>query len=60
MDQMMIDVSGIDVKEGDTVTLIGQDGDNYLSVNQISLLSNTITNETLSVIGERVNRVYHL
>ena len=57
---MMIDVSGIDVKEGDTVTLIGQDGDNYLSVNQISLLSNTITNETLSVIGERVKRVYHL
>lgn len=60
MDQMMIDVSGIDVCEGDIVTLIGQDGDNYLSVNQISLLSNTITNETLSVIGERVNRVYHL
>ena len=60
MDQMMIDVSGIDVKEGDTVTLIGQEGDNYLSVNQISLLSNTITNETLSVIGERVKRVYHL
>ena len=46
--------------EGDTVTLIGQDGDNYLSVNQISLLSNTITNETLSVIGQRVKRVYHL
>ena len=60
MDQMMIDVSGIDVCEGDIVTLIGQDGDNYLPVNQISLLSNTITNETLSVIGERVNRVYHL
>ena len=60
MDQMMIDVSGIDVYEGDIVTLIGQDGDNYLPVNQISLLSNTITNETLSVIGERVNRVYHL
>ena len=60
MDQMMIDVSGIDVCEGDIVTLIGQDGGNYLSVNQISLLSNTITNETLSVIGERVNRVYHL
>ena len=57
---MMIDVSGIDVCEGDIVTLIGQDGGNYLSVNQISLLSNTITNETLSVIGERVNRVYHL
>lgn len=60
MDQMMIDVTGIDVKSGDTVTLIGQDGDNYLPVNQISLLSNTITNETLSVIGERVKRVYHL
>ena len=60
MDQMMIDVSGIDVKEGDTVTLIGQDGDNYLSVNQISLLSNTITNETLSVIGEREYIIYKI
>ncbi len=60
MDQMMLDVTGIDVKSGDTVTLIGTDGDKHLSVNQISLLSSTITNETLCDIGERVKKVYHL
>ena len=61
MDQTMIDVSNIDnVKEGDIVTLFGQDGENYLPVNQLSKLSGTITNETLSCIGSRVERVYHL
>ncbi|WP_297134521.1 serine racemase VanT catalytic subunit [Terrisporobacter sp.] len=60
MDQMMIDISNIDdVKEGDIVTIFGQDGDNYLPVNQVSELSGTITNETLSCIGNRVKRVYH-
>ena len=57
MDQTMIDASNI---EGDIVTLFGQDGDYYLPVNQLSELSGTITNETLSCIGSRVERVYHL
>ena len=61
MDQTMIDVSNIDnVKEGDIVTLFGQDGENYLPVNQLSKLSGTIKNETLSCIGSRVEMVYHL
>ena len=61
MDQTMIDASNIDnIKEGDIVTLFGQDGDYYLPVNQLSRLSGTITNETLSCIGSRVERVYHL
>ena len=60
MDQMMIDVSNVDeVKEGDIVTLFGQDGQHYISVTQVSELSGTITNETLSCIGSRVERVYH-
>lgn len=61
MDQTMIDASNIEnIKEGDIVTLFGQDGDYYLPVNQLSELSGTITNETLSCIGSRVERVYHL
>lgn len=60
MDQTMVDVTDIDdVKEGDIVTLFGQDKDEYLPVNQLSKLSSTITNETLSCIGDRVKRVYH-
>ena len=49
-----------ELQEGDIVTLFGQDGDYYLPVNQLSELSGTITNETLSCIGSRVERVYHL
>ncbi|MPN21227.1 Alanine racemase 1 [bioreactor metagenome] len=60
MDQTMVDVTDVDdVKEGDIVTLFGQDGEFYLPVNQLSRLSGTITNETLSCIGNRVERVYH-
>lgn len=60
MDQTMVDVTNIDdVKEGDIVTLFGQDGQYYLPINQLSKLSGTITNETLSCIGSRVKRVYH-
>lgn len=60
MDQTMVDVTNIDnVKEGDIVTLFGQDGEHYLPINQLSKLSGTITNETLSCIGNRVERVYH-
>lgn len=60
MDQTMIDVTGIDVKAGDVVTLIGKDKDKYLPINQISLLSDTIINETLCSFNQRVNRLYHL
>lgn len=60
MDQMMIDVTGIDVKSGDTVTLIGQDKDKYLPINQISILSDTIVNETICSFGKRIKRLYHL
>lgn len=60
MDQTMVDVTNIEnVKEGDIVTLFGVDGDYYLPVNQLSKLSGTIINETLSCIGNRVERVYH-
>lgn len=60
MDQTMVDVTNIDnVKEGDIVTLFGDDGDLYLPVNQLSKLSGTIIYETLSCIGSRVERVYH-
>ena len=61
MDQTMVDVSNIDdVQEGDIVTLFGEDGENYIPVNQLSYLSGTIINETLCSIGSRVERVYHL
>ncbi|WP_256720448.1 MULTISPECIES: serine racemase VanT catalytic subunit [Paenibacillus] len=59
MDQMMIDVTHIEgVQAGDTVTLIGQDGKETITAGQIARRSGTVTNEVLSGIGERVERVY--
>lgn len=59
MDQMMIDVTYIDgVQEGDTVTLIGQDGTEMITAGQVAKQCDTITNEILSRIGNRVERVY--
>lgn len=58
MDQMMIDVTGIDgVKGGDEVVLVGKQGNDRVTVDTISRLANTINNETLSNIGARVPRL---
>ena len=59
MDQLMLDVSEIDdVKEGDVVTLIGEEGDERVSVDAISRFAHTINNETLTRITARVPRMY--
>ena len=59
MDQFMIDVSELDeVMLGDTVTLIGQDGEEYISMDEFSELSNRINYESVCDIGKRVPRVY--
>ncbi len=59
MDQLMIDVTNIkDVEEGDIVTLIGEDGDKVIYVDEISRLANTINNETFTNFSARVPRLY--
>lgn len=59
MDQMMIDVTEIDnVKEGDIVTIVGEDQGQVITVDELSRLSNTINNETLCWISARVPRIY--
>ena len=46
------------VQEGDVVTLIGEDGEERVSVDAISRASHTINNETLTRITARVPRIY--
>ena len=59
MDQLMLDVTGIDdVKEGDVVVLIGEQGEERVSVDAMSRASHTINNETLTCIASRVPRIY--
>lgn len=59
MDQMMVDITGLDaVQEGDVATLIGSDGEETLPVDELSRLAKTINNETLCWISQRVPRIY--
>lgn len=59
MDQMMIDVTGIrKVQIGDVVTVIGSDMKEDVSAERVAEESNTITNELLSRLGNRLERIY--
>ena len=57
MDQTLIDVSGIDVKQGDIAVIIGNSGAEKISACDIARQINTISNDILSGIGSRVVRV---
>lgn len=59
MDQFMVDVSNIpEAMEGDKVTLIGADGDEKITMEQLGELSGRFNYEFACDIGKRVPRVY--
>lgn len=59
MDQLMLDVTGIPgVEVGDTVTVIGRDGAEEITVNQLAATADTIGYEILCMISKRVPRIY--
>jgi alanine racemase len=59
MDAITADVSGIDgVSVGDTATLIGADGEERITAEQVGRWSGTISYEALTSLGQRVERVY--
>ena len=59
MDQFMVDVTDIDgVSFGDKVTLIGRDGNEYLSVDMLGELSGRFNYEFICDLGKRIQRVY--
>lgn len=60
MDQFMVDVTKIqDVCEGDEVVLIGSQGNNSITVEEIARLDNTINYEIVCQLGKRIPRVYY-
>lgn len=60
MDQLMADVSGIpDVKEGTTVTLIGRDGDELITADDLAEMYDTIGYEIVCGISKRIPRVIY-
>lgn len=61
MDQMMIDVTDIpqEVKTGDTVTLIGSDGKECITAEEIGALSGRFNYELMCDLGNRIPRIYY-
>lgn len=55
MDMLMVDVTGIECKEGDEVILFGEKP----TANDLAQAMNTISYEVLTSISQRVKRVYY-
>jgi alanine racemase len=54
MDMVMIDVTGLNAREGDEVFVFGR----HLPIQEVALWANTITYELLAGVSSRVKRVY--
>lgn len=60
MDQLMVDVTDISEAEtGDVVTIIGRDGDEILSVEEVSEMAGSFNYEFICDVSWRVPRVYY-
>ncbi len=58
MDQFMVDVTGMDVQVLDEVVLMGKDGEDEITVDELGTLSGRFPYEFVCDIGKRVPRVY--
>lgn len=59
MDQFMVDVTEIpDAEEGDLVTLIGEDGEERITMEELGDLSGRFNYELACDLGSRIPRVY--
>ncbi len=55
MDQLMVDVTGLsDVSVGDEVTVLGKDGENEITAEELAALTNTINYEVVCQFQKRV------
>ncbi len=60
MDQFMVDVTHIPgVQEGDVVTLIGREGDEVITMEELGDLSGRFNYEFACDLGKRIPRVYY-
>jgi alanine racemase len=58
MDQFMVNIEWDTAYNGDTVTLLGHDGDEVITVEDLADWAGTIPYEVLTNINTRVPRVY--
>ena len=60
MDQFMVDITDIpDVKDFDEVVLIGKQGHNEITADDIAKIKGTINYEVVCQLGKRIPRVYY-
>jgi len=61
MDQFMVDVTDIEeAREGDLVTIMGRDGDDCLSAEEVSEKAGSFNYELVCEVSRRVPRVYYV
>ncbi|HUO86909.1 MAG TPA: alanine racemase [Thermoanaerobaculia bacterium] len=58
MDLTVLDVSGLEVGEGDEVVLLGRQGDEEITTEELATAGGTIAHEVLTRFGQRLPRVY--
>jgi alanine racemase len=58
MDQFMVDVGDEDIEIGETATLIGADGDERVTAEELAVLIGTINYEVTARVPSRVPRVF--
>lgn len=58
MDQVMVDVGSLKVRLGEEAVLIGAQGKNRITAEELACLSDTIPYEIVCGLGSRVPRVY--
>ena len=60
MDQFMVDITDIPgVSVGDTVTLVGRDGDDEITLEELGELSQRFNYEFACCLGNRIPRLYY-
>lgn len=58
MDQMMVDIENLPVEIGDEVILIGSQGKNKITAEELAELAGTIPYEIVCGLGNRIPRIY--
>lgn len=58
MDQFMVDVGDAEIYVGDEVVLIGKQGDQEITLQEVARLCDTIPYEVLCILNERIPRFY--
>lgn len=60
MDQFMVDVTEItDIKQGDEVTLVGRDGQENITVEELANMAYSFNYEFVCNVGKRIPRIFY-